>query len=270
MADSLGSDVVIDLLRPPTLANLRETLKTKDYDVVHFDGHGNHTTEHAYAGSYLFFENEAGERDAVHAGRLIEAIAPASIPIFVLNACRLGSLTGTEIASSVAVQLVRAGCEHVLAMSYVVRASTVSPFMIAFYDSLLAGDSTAAATLSARHALYKQVTETKSDDLPFEVYDWAIPALYTSACSDEAGPSSTRTSRTRSEVKHPAYRDALERDEDLLALERALWNQAESLFTFADASERARVRSSGRLSIGIGGREVDKIPTMLILASISL
>ena len=69
VADSLGSDVVIDLLRPPTLANLRETLKTKHYDVVHFDGHGDHTTEHAYAGSYLFFENEAGERDAVHAGR---------------------------------------------------------------------------------------------------------------------------------------------------------------------------------------------------------
>ena len=92
-----------DVLRPPTLENLSETLAARrkagrPYDVVHFDGHGVfldlkaeqmgvHSDPTRMRG-YLVFETGDGGSEYVNGSVIGQILQENQTPILVLNACR--------------------------------------------------------------------------------------------------------------------------------------------------------------------------------------
>jgi tetratricopeptide (TPR) repeat protein len=220
--DRMAGQVQIDVLRPPTLANLSTTLRSKQYDVVHFDGHGGLIGEPEHEGGYLFFETETARRDPVHAHRMRQTLEGCDLPLFVLNACNSASFSGSDPFSSVAAELVRAGSPAVVAMSYAVRAKFVSEFMGSFYASLLGGATITASVTAARKAVYREAGATIAEGVSSGAHDWAIPALYVAG----TGPGSPLRPKIASSVTHARSSDtsriSFEKDDDLLKLERAL------------------------------------------------
>ncbi len=97
-----GLPVRVDVLRPPTFAQLQAHLRRHPgrYHIVHFDGHGGygpatgataHTgTPHSFRGveGRLIFEDAAAAPDPIPAAKLTALLGEHRIPIVVLNACQ--------------------------------------------------------------------------------------------------------------------------------------------------------------------------------------
>ncbi len=150
--------VHIDVLRPPTFNQLRQSLheKTGFYHIVHFDGHGGygepgHTgSPHTYKGlqGMLIFEDEQAERAPVTAAQLTQLVAEYRIPIMVLNDCQSARIDerADDAFASVAAALLKAGIRSVVAMGYDLYVSGAQQFVPAFYQRLLESGNVAEAT----------------------------------------------------------------------------------------------------------------------------
>lgn len=159
-----NSPVHIDVLRPPTFDQLRQTLRDKPgfYHIVHFDGHGGygtpgHTSPHAFKGmqGMLVFENDHAEPANVDAGVLSQLMAEHRIPIMVLNACQSAKIDeqADDAFASVAAALLKAGIRSVVAMGYNLYVSGAQQFVPAFYQRLLDSGNVAEAARAGRQAM---------------------------------------------------------------------------------------------------------------------
>jgi hypothetical protein len=116
----------LDVLRPPTFAQLEKVLRAaktdgKPYHVVHFDGHGMYEDPQAkYANEipknwrgYLVFENPThqAQTELVHGTVLGEILSEFDVPVLVLNACRSGSAETPAKPVSLA-ELLEQGSAH--------------------------------------------------------------------------------------------------------------------------------------------------------------
>jgi len=143
----------VELLRPPTLDNLRRHLEANPghYHILHFDGHGGYGEETPDLKSGFFkgnqgclmFENEKGGPDEVTAARLATLLQGCAVPFVVLNACRSAKLDKNAVENrafaSVAGALVQAGFRGVLAMGYNLSVAGAQQFMPEFYRELFTG-----------------------------------------------------------------------------------------------------------------------------------
>ena len=143
--------VRVDVLRPPTFDQLRDTLRKKSgfYHIVHFDGHGGYgqsdntnqgTNRHSYQGPQgkLIFETPEGKPDSIAAEQLTQLLTEYKIPITVLNACQSAQIDeqADDPFASVAAALLRAGIRSVVAMGYNLYVSAAQQFVPAFYRRL--------------------------------------------------------------------------------------------------------------------------------------
>ncbi|MDL2275947.1 CHAT domain-containing protein, partial [Desulfosarcina sp. OttesenSCG-928-G10] len=122
--------VHLDVLRPPTFAQLQQELREKPghYHIVHFDGHGGYGQEplagsmHVFKGPQgkLAFEDSAAAPNFIDAERLSQLLAEHRIPIMVLNACQSATVDdkADDAFASVAASLLKAGVRSVVAMGY--------------------------------------------------------------------------------------------------------------------------------------------------------
>jgi tetratricopeptide (TPR) repeat protein/tRNA A37 threonylcarbamoyladenosine biosynthesis protein TsaE len=183
-------DVVV--LRPPTLAALREALSVamtagRPFQVVHFDGHGT-STRHA-AGldgavgadddrrqTMLLFEGSGGGRDVVSAATFARVIAEAKVPVVVLNACESGAV-GKTVEAAVATRVLQEGAAAVVAMAYSVYAVAAAEFMAAFYERLICGCGIAEAVSAGRRRLFDR-NRRPSPKGPMALADWLVPVHY--------------------------------------------------------------------------------------------
>jgi CHAT domain-containing protein len=122
--------VRIDVLRPPTFAQLQAHLRQRPgfYHIVHFDGHGGYGqgaysgSPHSYRGieGRLIFETEAGKEDPIGADKLTALLGEHRIPIMVLNACQSARIDerAEDPFASVAAALLKTGIRAVVAMGY--------------------------------------------------------------------------------------------------------------------------------------------------------
>ncbi len=147
---------------------LRERLRSKDYHVLHFMGHG----DFADQGELLF---DAGDGTAAPvAGRVFGEILRGivSLRLVVLNACSSGELPrrdGLDPYSGVASALVAAGLPAVLAMQFPISDVAAVTFSETLYRRLAAGDPLEAAVAEGRLAVHC----ADPDSL-----EWATPVLY--------------------------------------------------------------------------------------------
>ncbi|MGH8477028.1 MAG: CHAT domain-containing protein, partial [Methylococcales bacterium] len=179
----------IDVLRPPTFEELRQTLHENPsfYHIVHFDGHGGYgesshpVSAHAFKGPQgkLIFENEQTEPNPVTADKLGQLLAEYRIPIMVLNACQSAQIDARaeNAFASVAASLLKAGIRSVVAMGYSLYVSGAQQFVPAFYRRLFESANVAEATRAGRQAmLASELRVCPFGEHPLQ--DWLVPVLY--------------------------------------------------------------------------------------------
>jgi len=189
--DDIRGQIELEVLRPPTLAALRQRLSAaaaagKPFHIVHFDGHGlspaktDKDTSSDPASSRpegaLIFETAHGRAHQVSASTLSEVIGASQVPVVVLNACRSGSL-GMQLQAAVTTQLLGAGVSSVVGMAYNVYAVAAAEFMIGFYTSLFSGQRVSEAVASGRLQMSKH-DRRPSPKGRLALTDWIVPVHY--------------------------------------------------------------------------------------------
>lgn len=187
--DPLGEAVQLDFCRPPTLARLAEVLRAaqqagKDYEVVHFDGHGTFLPE-MQVGALCFEKSDDGSGDSltdlVAADRLGDLLAEYRIPLVVLAACRSATVGKTLAFRSVAPRLLQAGVGSVLSMGHAVHVEAARIFLDAFYRELASGTPIGHAVAQGRSALVASPArwlESGPAARTVQLEDWFLPQLY--------------------------------------------------------------------------------------------
>ncbi len=241
----------VEVLRPPTFAQLREHLRQNKgrYHILHFDGHGAYEGAPAANGyqltapeGLLVFETEEGEPDPITSSTLNKLLLDSDIPSVVLNACQsaMQSQDAVDPFASVAAALLRAGTRSVIAMSYSLYVSGAQEFLPAFYSRLFDSGHLQKAVMAGRQRMLEQPKRVCARG-PFELNDWLLPVIYEQAEVDFS--FAAQAERTKRESKlNEDLRGRVERmqfigrDGPLLALERIM-----------------RLRPAGILIHGLGG-----------------
>jgi len=162
-----GGDVRLRFCEHATLDKLRVELE-REPDVLHFIGHGDYAEKSD--SSFLVFESEDGELDAVSAETLGEVLHDSSVRLVVLNSCESGAASPHNAFAGVAQKLVNIGVPAAVAMQFKVLDTTAQLFSEAFYSSLITNYSIETAVASARMI----IMSGERDDL----LGWATPVLY--------------------------------------------------------------------------------------------
>jgi len=192
---SLPAEVTV--LRPPTLARLREHLGKRPnyYHILHFDGHGGYgngaggeadpfslkATPHGV----LVFETDEGEEHPVDTDTLSTLLRQHRLPAVVLNACRSGMVDqqADDAFASVAASLVRAGVRSVVAMAYSLYVSAAREFLPAFYKRLFDCGDLAAGTGAGRQQMLAQPDRVCARGT-YPLGDWVVPVVYQQSAMD--------------------------------------------------------------------------------------
>ena len=191
---SKDAPVTIDILRPPTFDQLRKVLHECPgyYHIVHFDGHGDYTTE-----GCLIFETTRGEPEPIEATCLAQLLAECNIPVMVMNACRSGMIDGQAQSSfsSVAASLLQAGIHSVVAMSYSLYANGAEEFFSEFYKQIFSGNSVSEAVRAGRLQMFRQPKRACVIGRE-KLADWLVPVLYQNIPPEQDVISTIRPDRT--------------------------------------------------------------------------
>ncbi|MFX0107495.1 MAG: KGGVGR-motif variant AAA ATPase, partial [Candidatus Hodarchaeota archaeon] len=209
--ESLGWSVEVEFLRPPTLEALALRLRDSSghpVHIVHFDGHGYYSAQTGLG--YLYFEDGAGQVDAVDSQRLGTLLNQCDIALVILEACSTAHSEEHHPHSNVATQLIRSGITSVLAMNYAVHLEMARQFSTAFYRSLVNGTTVGQAVDAARLAL---IADSKRIDLYREgkdehihLQDWFLPVLYQQGADPAPFQAvSTPTEKAKSKEYLPIY-----------------------------------------------------------------
>jgi len=202
--------VRIDILRPGTYQALEQHLQSaRDergagfYHIVHFDAHGALLDyKHFNAGveanrflyqarygredirpydglkAFLFLEGDAEHPcDPVEAGELADLLKTHQAPIAVLNACQSGMQVGVS-ETSLAAQLMTAGVQVALGMSYSVTVSAAQLLMTTLYEELFRGIDLAPALRRGRLELFNRKGRRAYFDQTIDLEDWLLPVVY--------------------------------------------------------------------------------------------
>jgi len=253
LLDALNGEVVIDVLRPPTLEMLDSRLRAatearRPYHVVHFDGHGTFASEGPGRNcGYLLFENEHGGEHPVPVNVFAPVLRYARVPLIVLNACRSGMQGDNGTEDAIATRLSDDGASSVVSMAYSVNVDAAAEFMAAFYQALFDGKSVSEAVSAGRRRLHRQpLRPSPKGRLPLQ--DWIVPVHYARApvslpalvraaqpdlpsldtlldAKRRPGQPYAGSSRNAAEAALQAVGKFVGRDEAFFSLERALRTQ---------------------------------------------
>jgi tetratricopeptide (TPR) repeat protein len=173
---SLDYALTLERVRPPTLSQLRRLLANKKRRVVHFMGHGGHSS----AGAVLQFEDETGREKLASARDLMRRVGKNAF-LVSLNACvsaAPGKMDQPEenAFANLARALAQQGVPYALGMRFTIPDEDAKAFARALYDELARGIAIEEALVQMRNELVEQ-------ENPFAV---GIPVLYTSL--SEAAP----------------------------------------------------------------------------------
>lgn len=239
-----GLPVQITVARPPTFAALRQFIKRVDYDVLHFDGHGDQGDNEGV----LIFENHRDPQEVITASQLAILLREAPVPVVVLTACRSAGFDAgpSDPFGTVATELLRAGVSSVVAMSHVLHRDAAACFTPAFYRALAQDRDVGSAVSAARRALqHERRRETVWGSV--NLRDDLLPVQYTRQPPRLPPPGPAHAAR---QPEPPGEAGSgpwlLGRDTDVQRLERALQG-AEPLTVVAGPSEAGKTLLIGDL-----------------------
>lgn len=168
---ALGEEAALSVVRPATLAALRQKLE-EPFDVLHYDGHAAYDPGTQSASLYL--QDEQGQARALGGELLAAFVAGTGIRLAVLAACETGQDGIRRRSSGLAHRLmVSSNLAAVAAMQFQVGDAAMPAFVGGFYAALGGGQPLERALLDGRRA----IVEAQGGD-PFAGPDWAAPVLF--------------------------------------------------------------------------------------------
>ncbi len=171
--DELIRDRQIEVvwLSPPTWRTLQRYLRSAEYHIFHFIGHGDFD-ETRQEGT-LLFEDEKGRAERMHAEKLARLLADhRTLRLALLNACESARTTDADPFSSTAASLVRARLPAVVAMQFEITDLAAIELARIFYESIADSLPVDAALAEARKGISLCLPNT---------FEWGVPVLYTHA-----------------------------------------------------------------------------------------
>jgi hypothetical protein len=159
--------VLVERMDSATLPNLQHRLRSGQYHVFHFIGHGGFD-ERAQDG-VLMLEDVAGNGDPV-SGRDLGVLLHdhRSLRLAVLNACEGARTSPTDPFAGTAQSLIQQGIPAVIAMQFEFSDEAAITFSQEFYQALGESLPVDAALAEARKAISTQINAV----------EWATPVLY--------------------------------------------------------------------------------------------
>lgn len=164
----LASNAIeLERLEEATLEALHERLRSGEFHVFHFIGHGFFDEITNQGG--LIFEDKAGNAHEVSAEQLWNELrGEETLRLIYLNACEGARSGRDDFFAGVAQQLVQKGVPAVLAMQFEVSDRAAITLAQAFYQKLAEGHPLDTALVEARVALNRAGNEM----------EWATPVLF--------------------------------------------------------------------------------------------
>lgn len=173
---------------PPVYSDICDRLSTtKEYHVIHFDGHGLFGRQCPRCGRFYYpqyetcfkgcharldepsgflqFEDMFKQREWVNSGDLHYLLGKTSLRLVVLSACFSGTVYGETIFSGVAPALIEKGIPCVVGMQFSIHDVHANVFMQAFYKTLAQSGNVRRAMQVGRRTLLREKS-------------WYIPVLY--------------------------------------------------------------------------------------------
>lgn len=157
---------VVDYVDDGSLSTAVQQMKTADYHIIHYTGHGG-----VFKGqSFLAFENGSDVRPVFVQDLLpiFRELTP-NLRLFMLSGCQTGQVEGIWSSNSLAVGLLHVS-PAVVAMQFSILDDSATVFTKAFYEALGRGLSLESSITTARLAMQKRAHGL--------VPDWGIPSLY--------------------------------------------------------------------------------------------
>jgi hypothetical protein len=162
--------LTVELAKMPTLSILQRCLRSSQYHILHFIGHGGFSEKKQDGG--LVFMDEVGRGRLVSGQQLGGLIHDhKSLRLVVLNACEGARTSANDRYSGVAQGLLQQGIPAVIAMQFEITDAAASTFSEEFYSAILSGYPVDAALAEARKAIFASGNEL----------EWGTPALFTRA-----------------------------------------------------------------------------------------
>lgn len=152
-----------------TRSRLQGLLRQR-FHVWHFAGHGGFSRDNK--NGVLFFEDKAGQRDAVSAPELRVLLANSGVRLIVLDACESGSAMMAPFRS-IGPALTASSVPAVVAMQFKVPEESTTAFAGEFYAALAEGHPIDACVTEGRKAVMGATGLRRPD--------WGIPVVYTRA-----------------------------------------------------------------------------------------
>jgi tetratricopeptide (TPR) repeat protein len=147
----------VDFTEDATFETIQSYLNERDYQIVHFTGHGRQTDGQGY----LVLETEDNRAREVDNETISDLFVGKGIRLVVLSACQ---------SSDLANKLVRNKVPAVVAMQYSVLDTSATVFASAFYQALASGKAVDQVLTEARIAMRNAKKGNK--------VDFATPVLY--------------------------------------------------------------------------------------------
>lgn len=226
--------VTVDVFARVTPDQIHDLLKTGNYQVVHFIGHGVFNEERREG--CLVFENERGGELMLGERQVREIFCKRGLSMVFLNACESGRGGRADFNKGVAQSLVAHGLPALVANQYSVLDSSATSFAQYFYTSLAQGLSIGEAAREARIAV--------NYSLHGELIDWAVPVLYArdpgmKLCAPPASPAiapltTARASRRRAAARRESLVAVWDVDDVFPSLDKTLtvMNQSQAVIGF--------------------------------------
>jgi hypothetical protein len=159
--------IKLERLRDGRLTSLQKRIRTEEWHVFHFIGHGGFDPQ--TQDGTLIFEDAAGKGHAV-SGEYLGALLhdERTLRLAMLNACEGARTSLSDPFSGVAQSLVRQGVPAVIAMQFEITDDAAITIAHEFYGAIADGYPVDAALAEARKALFAQ-----GNDI-----EWGTPVLY--------------------------------------------------------------------------------------------
>lgn len=159
--------LVREVLQDATLTRLQQRLRTNDYHILHYVGHGGFLSD-TQEGALVF-------QDEIQHGRMVSGRDlgtllrdSKSLRLVVLNACESARSSKQNPFTGVAPELVQQGVPAVIAMQFPISDQAAIAFATGFYTSLADGLPVDASVSEARKTILAQVNNA----------EWATPVLF--------------------------------------------------------------------------------------------
>jgi hypothetical protein len=160
--------VVLERLEQPTLSALRKRLRTNDYHLFHFVGHGDFDPQTQEGALILEDEDGLGSRASGQSLSMLLRDYRRTLRLVILNACEGARTAGSDPFAGTAQRLIQQGIPAVIAMQFQITDETAIAFAQEFYAALTDGFPVDAALTEARKAVSSEARGA----------EWGTPVLY--------------------------------------------------------------------------------------------